>query len=371
MLKAINKERRKNDDYREQLPILIERLQYLSEAWIKKEELIKTQGEYMQSSESQIYELQMELRQKDLLIRELNKTIIEQRDYLEKNTYDNSDSVTSFDSKLDGSTTSKRRRRRGDKNSAQSQREEDLETIDGLKDDIKQLLKEYKLIEKQKDDIDGKYQDLCKKNEDLVREILNMEQVIEDQDQQIMSMREKLQNQLKEITHNNVFQKNLYMMNNQLNPALDYTETDLNKSANISQQITLENFKAGRIGPREPKNKKKKVDRKALKDALNLSYQIINPEGERREQSMIEDRIVLRKSRGISPFGVSHGMNALVNRNKEGNNTDSTTAEGNSKGNESNNKFLGRNRLHSIGKKFDFTHIKWYYLHICYYKFLN
>jgi uncharacterized coiled-coil protein SlyX len=64
----------------------------------------------MQSSESQIYELQMELRQKDLLIRELNKTIIEQRDYLEKNTYDNSDSIASFDSKLDSSTVSKKRK---------------------------------------------------------------------------------------------------------------------------------------------------------------------------------------------------------------------------------------------------------------------
>lgn len=350
MLKAINRERRKNDDYKEQLPILIERLQYLSEACIKKEELIKTQGEYMQSSESQIYELQLELRQKDMLIRELNKTIVEQRDYLEKNTYDNSESITSFDSKLDGSTVSKRRRRRNDKNQVQSQREEDLETIDNLRDDIKQLLKEYKLIEKQKDDLDGKYQDSCKKNEELIREILNMEQVIEDQDNQIMTMREKLQIQMKEITHSNALRNNLYMMKDQLNPALDYTETDLNKSANISQQITLENFKAGKIGPREPKNKKKKVDRKALNNALNLSYQIMNPEGERREQSMIEDRIVLRKSRGISPFGVAHGMNPLINRNKEGNNTDSTTAEGNSKGNESNKKFLGRNRIHSIGK---------------------
>ena len=178
-----------------------------------------------------------------------------------------------------------------------------------------------------------------------------MEQVIEDQDQQIITMREKLQNQLKEITRNSAFQKNLFMMNDHLNPALDYTETDLNKSANISQQITLENFKAGRIGAREPVNKKKKVDRKALQDALNLSYQIINPEGERREQSMIEDMISLRKSRGISPFGVTQGMNPFVNRNKEGNNTDSTTAEGNSKGNESNNKFLGAYRKYSIGKK--------------------
>jgi hypothetical protein len=48
-----------------QIPILIERLQHLSEACIKKEELIKTQGEYMQESENQIYELQLELQEKD------------------------------------------------------------------------------------------------------------------------------------------------------------------------------------------------------------------------------------------------------------------------------------------------------------------
>ena len=35
MLKAINRERKKNDEYKEQLPILIERLQCLGEAWIK------------------------------------------------------------------------------------------------------------------------------------------------------------------------------------------------------------------------------------------------------------------------------------------------------------------------------------------------
>ena len=83
MLRAVNKERNRNDEYKRQIPILIERLQHLSEACIKKEELIKTQGEYMQESESQIYELQLELQEKDCLIRELNSTISEQREYLD------------------------------------------------------------------------------------------------------------------------------------------------------------------------------------------------------------------------------------------------------------------------------------------------
>jgi hypothetical protein len=57
-----------------------------------KEELIKTQGEYMQTSENQIFELQTELMKKDALIRELNSTILEQRDYIEKNAFDYSQS---------------------------------------------------------------------------------------------------------------------------------------------------------------------------------------------------------------------------------------------------------------------------------------
>lgn len=345
MLRAINKERRKNDEYKEQLPILIERLQYLSEACIKKEELIKTQGEYMQTSENEIYELQIECRQKDALIRELNKTIIEQRDYLEKHTHDNSFSAGSFDSKLDASTTSKRRRR-NNTHQSQSQRDEDFETIEGLKDDIKQLLKEYKLVERQKDDLETKYHDQCKKNDELVREILNMEKVIEDQDTQIVGMRDKLQSQLKEMTHSQAYVQHINMLKEQLNPALDYTDTDLNKSANISQQIALDNFKAGKIGPRNLKPAR--VSRRALKNALNLSYQIINNEGDRKEQSFIEEKIALRKARGMSPFGVTHDLNPLMPRNREANNTDST-AEGDSKGDPA-KKLLGLGRLHSTGR---------------------
>lgn len=157
MLKAINKERRKNDEYKEQLPILIERLQHLSEACIKKEELIETQGEYMQQMESQIYELQTELSNKDRLIRDLNKTVLEQREYIDKqHTYDNSMSM-SDNSRNEGRGST---RKLSTKEDYKQQHKEDNETIDGLKDDIKQLLKEYKLIEKQKDDIENKYDEV-------------------------------------------------------------------------------------------------------------------------------------------------------------------------------------------------------------------
>jgi chromosome segregation ATPase len=301
----------------------------------------------MQSLENQVYELQNEVREKEQLIRELNNTILEQRDYLDsKYTHDNSQSMNSFDSKSDGSAILKRKRKYKDPSAKQS--EEDAETIEGLKEDIKQLLKEYKLMEKQKEDVDVKYDDLLQKNEELARELVNMEQVIEDQDTQIMNMREKLQSQMKEMKHIEVYHKQINMMNNHLGSALDVTDTDLNKSANISQQINLENFKAGRIGGREPKDGKRKIDKKALKDVLNLSYQLINPEGDRREQSFIEERISMRKARGMSPFGLTRDVSPLVMRNKEAKNTDSTTAEGDSK--ESKQKLASLNRLYSASK---------------------
>ena len=197
-------------------------------------------------------------------------------------------------------------------------REEDLETIENLKDDIKQLLKEYKLIEKQKDNLDSKYKETWRRNDELIREILNMEQVIEDQDNQISNLKEKFHFQMKEITHNHIIKRHIDMMKDNLNPALDWTETDLNISSNISQQITLENFKAGKIGPRDSMLKKK-VNHKALKKALNLSFQIINPEGDRLEQSIIEEKIALRKARGISPFGIVQRSQRSKILYKEGN----------------------------------------------------
>ena len=140
------------------------------------------------------------------------------------------------------------------------------------------------------------------------------------------------------------------MMNGLNAPTLDEFETDLNKSANISRQINLENFKEGRIGPREEKQgKKNKIDKKALKDALNLSYQVIYPEGDRKEQSIIEERATLRKSRGISPFGIGREVSPLVARNRGGKNSDSTTAD-----NDSKPKPLRLHRLYSNGTELAF-----------------
>ena len=128
MLKAINKERRRNDEYKEQIPILIERLQHLSEACIKKEELIETQGEYMQQMEGQIYDLQNEMSDKDRLIRELNRTISEQREYLDKQyTHDNSREFGSSDSQLNGSERrlSRKQRKQSTKEDYKQQNLED------------------------------------------------------------------------------------------------------------------------------------------------------------------------------------------------------------------------------------------------------
>lgn len=304
----------------------------------------------MQSSESQIYELQTELREKEQLIRELNKTILEQRDYLDsKNTHDNSQSMNSFDSRLGSSTATRRKRNYKDSSPENEQENEDAETIEGLKEDIRQLLNEYRLLEKQKEASDNKCEELLQKNDDMIKEIMNMEHVIEDQDTQIINMREKLQNQLKALHQNKAYEKQLDYMKSNLNPALDITETDLNKSANISQQINLENFKAGKIGNRDTKKNKKKFDKKALNDVLNLSYQLINPEGDRREQSIIEERMCMRKARGQSPFSRVSELVPLNARNRPGNNTGSTSAEDDSKALNGGPSF-GRNRLASTGK---------------------
>ena len=124
----------------------------------------------------------------------------------------------------------------------------------------------------------------------------------------------------------------------------DDFDNELNKSANISRQINLENFKEGRIGNRMPKSSKKTIDRKALRDALNLSYQIVHPDEDRREQSIIEDKIAARK-RGISPFVGGRNLVPLIPRTKEGKNSDSTTAE-----EESNIKSRRLARLNSTSK---------------------
>jgi hypothetical protein len=170
-----------------------------------------------------------------------------------------------------------------------------------------------------------------------------MEEVITDQDTQIKNMREKLQSQIKEIKTNEIIGKQMNMINSRLNPAYDEVESELNKSANISRQINLENFKDGKIGNRVLKSANKKVDIKALRNALDLSYTIVHPDEDKREQSMIEDKIAARK-RGISPFMGSRNLTPLIPRTKEGKNSDSTTAEG-----ESNIKSRRLARLNSTG----------------------
>ena len=281
----------------------------------------------MQQMENQIYELQNEMSDKDKLIRNLNQTIIEQRDYLEKEySMDNSQSMSSFDSKVNMSAA-KRRRKASTKEDYKYKHEEDTETIEGLQQDIKQLLKEYKLIEQQKDDFEQKYEEVLSKNDDLIKDVFNLEKVMEDQDNQISMMREKLQSKFITDKQNDYVNKYMDKHMKDINnaSALDFTTTDLDKSANISRQINLENFKAGKIGTRRIRNSKK-VDPKDLKDALNLSYQIIMQDDTKREQSIIEEKLTLSKVKGTKY------LTPLIQRQKEGLNTDSTTAEKDPKG---------------------------------------
>ena len=281
----------------------------------------------MQQMENQIYELQNEMSDKDKLIRNLNQTIIEQRDYLEKEySMDNSQSMSSFDSKVNMSAA-RRRRKASTKEDYKYKHEEDTETIEGLQQDIKQLLKEYKLIEQQKDDFEQKYEEVLSKNDDLIKDVFNLEKVMEDQDNQISMMREKLQSKFITDKQNDYVNKYMDKHMKDINnaSALDFTTTDLDKSANISRQINLENFKAGKIGTRRIRNSKK-VDPKDLKDALNLSYQIIMQDDTKREQSIIEEKLTLSKVKGTKY------LTPLIQRQKEGLNTDSTTAEKDPKG---------------------------------------
>lgn len=320
---------------------MVERLQNLNEACIKKEELIKTQGEYMQSIESQIYELQSEIRQKDQEVRKLNDTIQEQRDYLE-NRHSSAQFLNSFDGKMEKNSGHKRNIRSQGGNSFHNSGDE--ETIEDLKEDIKQLLKEYKLIEKQKDDLEHKYEDTLQKNDELIREVMNMENIIDDQDAQIRNMREKLQQQEKELKMSQVYQKQMTMINRRFDSGVD-SVYDVNVSNNLSRQINLEDFREARDSGKAKFNPNF-IDEKAIEDVLNVSYQIINPEGGRKEQSFIEEKLNLRKARGITPFRLFPQLPPLLPRNK-GNNTDST-ADGDSK--TSKNKYSKHNRSNSIGK---------------------
>lgn len=154
-----------------------------------------------------------------------------------------------------------------------------------------------------------------------------MERIIEDQDTQIANMRDKLQSKLIEDKQQNFIDKQMATLKSNMNLGLDYTETDIDRSANISRQINLENYKAGKIGPREQKRRnRRKVNKMALQDALNLSYQIISQDDTRREQSIIEDKITMSRGKGMKY------LTPLISKNKEGNRSDSTTAEGDSKG---------------------------------------
>jgi len=101
----------------------------------------------MQESENQIFDLKQELAQKDSLIKDLNKTISDQREKLDSKYLDSSN--ISFDSKLNDSRLASIKGKNGE---TSFHNEADLETIKELKDDIGQLLKEYKILEKQKDE---------------------------------------------------------------------------------------------------------------------------------------------------------------------------------------------------------------------------
>ena len=201
--------------------------------------------------------------------------------------------MSSFDSKINLSTT--KRKRKASTSENDNTNLEDKEKIEGLEQDITQLLKEYKLIEQQKDDFEQKYEEVCSKNDDLIKDIFNLEKVMEDQDSQIAMMREKLQDKFITDKQKDIMDKHMKEMTNA--SALDFTTTDLDKSTNISRQINLENYKAGKIGTRRIRNTKK-VSPKDLKDALNLSYQIITQDDTKREQSIIEEKLTLSKVKG-------------------------------------------------------------------------
>lgn len=134
-------------------------------------------------------------------------------------------------------------------------------------------MKEYKIIEKQKDEQEKKYYQQLDTNDELMKEIMNMEQVITDQDEQIKNMRKKLNSKLQDQRRNQTIDRNMELMKLRLVPGYNnVTQSELEMSANISRRINLQNFKGGR----EKINLIEDINEDAITDVLNLSYQVLN-----------------------------------------------------------------------------------------------
>lgn len=204
------------------------------------------------------------------MVFELSKTVSEQREKLDSKFFDTS--MTSFDSKMNDSRILSRKSKNGE---TSFHHEGDVETIEELKDDIGQLLKEYKIVERQKEDYYGKYHKQVDLNTGLMKDISSMEVVITDQNEQIKNMREKLRGQFDEHKRNEILARNIGRLRN-LN-AGDETMTEdqraLNASANISKQVDMEDLNkidADRLDYEDH------IDEEVINDALNLSYQVLN-----------------------------------------------------------------------------------------------
>jgi len=185
--------------------------------------------------------------------------------------------------------------------------EADFETIQELKDDIGQLLNEYKIVEKQKDEFSDKYDQQVKVNKELLNDIANMEIVITDQNNQIKNMREKLKLNFKEQKRNELLVRNFGKLKQSYETSADENHNenlnDLNVNANISRQVDLNGFK-------DDKGKEEfsyeHIDEETINDALNLSYQVLNP--------------------GL----ISQDISPLISRSRKKKDSGSTTAEGDS-----------------------------------------
>ena len=287
------------------VPLLLERLQAVNEACEKKEEIIKIQGEYMQENENRILELENEIRDKDDLIFELNTAVQDQRDRLEGKYGTDNSRITSFDSKLNDSRTS--RIKKVNQAEASFHNDDDIDHIEELREDVQKALKQYEILEFQKDDLEDNYKKELQSNKELRSEIANMEEVITDQDNQIKKMREKLLMNNREQKRNEIIDKNKALMQYRLGSKYNETQSELDLSANISKQIIRENYKDGKIGKRDTRTEEVNINEDVIKDVLNQSYQIISSG---------------RKDRSLSPL-------ALRSR-KAQNSGGSTTAEGDS-----------------------------------------
>ena len=308
MLDVIFQQKEANDGLNEQIPILLEKIKTLNATGQKRDELIKTQDNCIQKMEKQILDLQGEMNDKEMMMRKMNLTIMEQKNYIlqGENQNDDGDSLASG---LTPSAVWRIKNNCGTIHDYKMQHEDDLETIEDLKNDIGHILREYENVEKQRDDFEIKYEEICTKNHELIEEINSLESVMEDQDSQISMMRERLQTEFVAEKQNVYFGNQMELLKKNLR--LDISGSDLDKSDDLIEQCEFEQCQTGRKSVMTVQSPIQRTGRISLRDSLNplsTSCNIVMENSETRQGSMREQELTPIRSKRTN-FFIPKGQN--------------------------------------------------------------